>query len=351
MATLASDRLLQKCSRICWNTKYWREPTGEAAQIETPGSYATTNGFGHEEWLFNFAWLHPSQNGGSAKFKYAYLQPIGKHRHKYEQKSLNLLLYTVAPNRQRIAVAKIEDVFVPALKELQFAVDVMRRRGWLREMAADLQALNLSSSLVEASPEYIFNIRFEPSKVTFYEPQVILPKNHLTYRINRYQLLNWDGKQLKVTTASEGGRSKAKAGKPRSEDERTRAGIAGTTFSPRHVKLQNALYDHLCNLHGKKTVFYEKDFVDLALEAGTELTYFEIKIAPTAKACIRQAVGQLLEYGFYPNEKRALKLVIVGDGEPSAEDREYLSYLRAEFELPLHYRQWSWAAARLLPDV
>lgn len=350
MATLDSDRLIQKCSRICWNTKHWRQPTGEAADIETRGSYAATSGFGHEEWLFNFAWLHPSQNGGPAKFKYGYLQPIGKHRDKYERKSLNILLYTVAPNRQRIAVAKMEDVFVPTLRELKFAVDLMRRRGWLHEMKADLQTLKLSSSLVEASAEYIFNVRFEPSKVTFFEPPITLSRGHPTYRINRYQLLNWDGK-LPLTTTASGRVSKTKGGKPRSEDERTRAGIAGTTFSPRHVKLQNALYDHLCSLHGKKGVFYEKNFVDLTLETDLEVIYFEIKIALTARACIRQAVGQLLEYGFYPNEKRASKLVIVGDGEPSADDREYLSYLRGEFELPLHYRQWSWESARLLSEV
>jgi hypothetical protein len=349
LPTLDSDRLLQRCSRICWNTKHWKEPTGEAAQIETPGSYAAEFGFGHEEWLFNFAWLHPPRKGGPAKFKYGYLQPIGKHRGKYEQKVLSVLLYTVAPNRQRIAVAKIDDLFVPPVPELRSAVDFMRRRRWLDEMKNDLEALEIRSSFLEGRAEHIFNIRFEPSNVTFFEPLIILPRTHGTYRINRYQLLTWDGRLPQYLTSSTV--SKRTGGKPRSEDERTRAGMAGSTYSPRHVKLQNALYDHLCEVHGRTSVFYERDFVDIALEASDEIIYFEIKIALTARGCIRQAVGQLLEYGFYPNEKRASKLVVVGDREASAEDREYLSYLRAQFELPLHYRQWSWEDGSLLAEA
>jgi hypothetical protein len=35
----------------------WKAPTGEARRYETPGSYVSKNGFGHEEWLFNFQWL------------------------------------------------------------------------------------------------------------------------------------------------------------------------------------------------------------------------------------------------------------------------------------------------------
>jgi hypothetical protein len=44
-------------ARVCWNTRNWVRPSGDAPLVEHADTYASTNGFGHEEWLFNFAWL------------------------------------------------------------------------------------------------------------------------------------------------------------------------------------------------------------------------------------------------------------------------------------------------------
>jgi hypothetical protein len=43
-------------SRICWNSNGWLFPSGEAKHLEKD-SFVTQVGFGHEEWLLNFAWL------------------------------------------------------------------------------------------------------------------------------------------------------------------------------------------------------------------------------------------------------------------------------------------------------
>ena len=43
-------------ARICWNTRGWVAPSGDAKNLET-GTYAAKDKFGHEEWLFNFMWL------------------------------------------------------------------------------------------------------------------------------------------------------------------------------------------------------------------------------------------------------------------------------------------------------
>jgi hypothetical protein len=48
-------------ARICWNSKGWVVPTGEAADLESAGpshtTYVQDHRFGHEEWLFNFQWV------------------------------------------------------------------------------------------------------------------------------------------------------------------------------------------------------------------------------------------------------------------------------------------------------
>ena len=54
--------------RICWNSKGWVFPLGEAKELEA-GTYVARFGFGHEEWLFNFAWLIDG-------YHYSFLQPV-----------------------------------------------------------------------------------------------------------------------------------------------------------------------------------------------------------------------------------------------------------------------------------
>jgi hypothetical protein len=108
---------MHKYCRICWNTKFWREPTGEAAKIEVGSSYVQTNGFGHEEWFFNFAWQQPGPPGDTEKYRYASLQPIGKYYEKCEGETFNVFLYTITPDRKRLTIATIEDLFVPVCTE------------------------------------------------------------------------------------------------------------------------------------------------------------------------------------------------------------------------------------------
>ena len=103
---------MNKYCRICWNTRYWHEPTGEAAKLEGGNSYVHVNGFGHEEWLLNFAWLQPGPKGIAGLFRYGFLQPIGKYRSKYEGKSFDVFLYTIAPNGKRLAIGIIRNLFV-----------------------------------------------------------------------------------------------------------------------------------------------------------------------------------------------------------------------------------------------
>ena len=60
---------------------------------------------------------------------------------------------------------------------------------------------------------------------------------------------------------------------------------------------------------------------------GKDITYFEIKIALTAKGCIREALGQLLEYNVYPGEQRASEMVVVGEHPATANDGIYLIFV------------------------
>lgn len=78
--------------------------------------------------------------------------------------------------------------------------------------------------------------------------------------------------------------------------------------------------------------------VDLRVRAANgAVTYFEIKTGASALACIREALGHLLEYALWPGSESVERLVVVGDIPPTADENAYLEHLRARFGLPLEY--------------
>jgi hypothetical protein len=331
---------MNKYCRICWNTKYWHEPTGEAAKLERGGAYVRQHGFGHEEWLFNFSWLQPGPKGQSELFRYGFLQPLGKFRSKYQGQTFDVFLYTVTPDGTRLAVGIIRELYVPMDDELAAAAWQMRKNGWLDLMADDLSRLRLDPKALKGPPPNIINVRFQQSKVEFFDPRFVLQNNHVTYRIGRYHPLDWTGEIPGATRSAT--RRQPGTTKRKSETERTRAAIESTTYSPRHNILQNALDEFLRRRHGANSVRYENEFVDIQLRRGKVVTYFEIKMALTAKSCIREALGQLFEYSMYPDQRRAAEMIVVGEGQATPDDRAYLAYLRGEFGIPMRYIRWDW---------
>ena len=86
----------------------------------------------------------------------------------------------------------------------------------------------------------------------------------------------------------------------------------------RHNELQAALFAHLCDIHGNELVSGEQDcgigkFVDVAVRDGDEYVYYEIKTGYSPQSCIREALGQLMEYSFWPGAQVACELVVVGE--------------------------------------
>ena len=122
--------------------------------------------------------------------------------------------------------------------------------------------------------------------------------------------------------------------------------------SLRHNDIQFALGYHLIRCHGEDKVGDEfvtanGKRVDLVVKDGNEMIFYEIKVCESARHCIRQAIGQLLEYSYWPNVNRATKLVVVGEAELDQEAQEYLGTLHNEFGLPIVYEQFEWESNTL----
>lgn len=322
-----------KLCRICWNTAGWRRPTGEAAGLETGDSYVSEHGYGHEEWLFNYEWMI---NG----YRYGFVQPIGKFHSKYAGETTSLCLYTVTPDKDRLVVGVIDEVYIPTLAETKDIFREFRSRGWIRQMEKDCHILGVgpfnAGGLNEGG---VINIRFKPENVELFDPMLVADPAHTISRNSRYQPFNWDGV---LPSANDDRKDAPSSTKKRSEQSRRRAAQEGGEYDPTHVRLQNRVYDLLVDHFGVGGVFYEWEYVDLSIETANCTALIEIKTAPTAKRCMREAIGQLLEYAHYPKTKKSCEFVIMGDAPMTGKDESYLEFLRKQYNLPLHYSQYVW---------
>ena len=113
----------------------------------------------------------------------------------------------------------------------------------------------------------------------------------------------------------------------------------------RHNDLQKALYSQLANKYGEKNVGAEIDSgigtsIDLVVRQEEKYWFYEIKTDNSLRVCIREAIGQLLEYAFWSDSKEVTRLIIVGEVKLDSECEQYLQTLRNRYSLPIEYEQF-----------
>lgn len=124
---------------------------------------------------------------------------------------------------------------------------------------------------------------------------------------------------------------------------RGRVAIESTVL--RHNSLVETLYAELVDEHGRTAVGTEQPsglggFVDAVVKRNDKRYWiYEVKVAATASDAIRQALGQLLEYGYREGAWNPERLYVVGEATIDAESKKFLSRLRADFGIPIEYRQ------------
>ena len=80
--------------------------------------------------------------------------------------------------------------------------------------------------------------------------------------------------------------------------------------------------------------------IDVVVRHGAKAySFYEIKTALSAAACIREALGQVLEYAYWPGGQEPKCIVICGEGRLEKDAKAYLCRLKDKFGLPLAYEQ------------
>jgi hypothetical protein len=118
---------------------------------------------------------------------------------------------------------------------------------------------------------------------------------------------------------------------------------ANTDVLIRHSIFQEILLKELITQYGGECVGSERpignSFVDIVVKAKGETHFYEVKMAANVQFCIREALGQLLEYGYKGGKKHADKLIIAGEFPIEQKSEMFIKYLQANFSIPISYYQ------------
>ena len=131
---------------------------------------------------------------------------------------------------------------------------------------------------------------------------------------------------------------------PRTPSTKVSLAARELEISLRHNVLQEALCHGLEDEYGAENVGDEQasgvgTSIDVVVRHKEKFHFYEIKTALSPRACLRQALGQLLEYAFWPGAQEASRLVVVGESALDQEGTEYLRTLKERFSLPVEYKQ------------
>lgn len=306
-----------KISRICWNSKMWIKPSGiEGKSIND--TYERDNHFGHEEWLFDFDKLI---NG----YHYAAIEPIGKHIDKYEYQLFDIRLYTYnSTTKKRYWVANIKDVRALPKDEREDVYKYYIKIGWLDQMRDDLIAVGANHEEVYKTSPFIFNIKFKPENVTFFNEGLkeITDKNVIKQNGNRYILIDERSNENKPKE-----KIKYEIIQNDISEEDLDDSITSITkkhsenpieFKLLHRCIQNGFIGFLKKSYPNDTITKEAKItginriIDIFHETreGISIIY-EVKSYKTINTSLRIAIGQMLEYAYYPNRTLKMKLVLV----------------------------------------
>lgn len=315
--------------RVCWNTNGWRGPTGDRYGKEN--SYVGTNGIGHEEWNLNTTDLI----GGNV-YGYIYYSPP-ENTQMWNQ-AHDIYFFTISPTKERLLVGCYRDARFLSEKEKRSLKQKYQDSILLEKRIDEVVALNIPpvSTARKARSlllnNFAINISVCPSNIDSYHPPRPIRKIDIEGRepkyLSRYTKPLFlykppSGKNIQaLPNIVSGGTSYELL-----EDSYVRYTKAQRKVIERtHNQISNRFRSWLKSM-GAKSVRAEKAFVDVVCLFKNNSYIFEIKscYGQSSRHALREALGQLLEYSYYPGREITKFRGIVIDIPPSTEDIGWFS--------------------------
>lgn len=328
-----------KIARICWNTEGWRKPSGIVGKSINKKTHECKFGYGHEEWLLDSTKLIDG-------WHYSHLEPISLHRSKYIGERFNISLYSInSEEKSRWWVGKIKNVIVITPEESQRAYQIYMRNGWIKEMkcqikhvGADLQAFQKSN------PKDFFVLKFKHDSLKLLDTPLQFSSRDSVVKSTYYNLLNQEQKPKLMQSNN---KFIFRAGhKNKKSSAKSTYGRKSSKVDLVHNRIQTSIHKQLIKEFGNCNVGTEVDTglgsqVDIVVkEKNGSFVFYEIKTSYSVRLCIREALSQLLEYAYYPDNSNSDKLIIVSPNPITVDAIPYLNKLRNKFNIPIFYQRY-----------
>lgn len=341
--------VLPKVARLCWNEYNWQRPSGEFGKSVSAGyAFEKDKGYGYEEWLFD---MDRVING----VHYGFIQALNKGNH--DGKIFDIHLYAIKRTEQKVPeskyywIGRIKKARVLTTEESSKILKEYKQREWYSHMITELQEVGVKGfDFTPVKEDKIFNVAFEASSsgyVLFNEPiEVKNPKMEISAGYH-YVLSDLLKKTSSITNSK--GEYKFKSGHNKTKTGSLNSGYSITVVNKVlfHKEIQEHIFNQLSQEHGESKVGTEVPTgngtsIDVVLEMdGDRDVFYEVKTAGSALKCIREAMGQILEYSLYPENFLCSKMIVVGPYEPDTSVKKYLIFLRNKTSLPLYYQAFS----------
>lgn len=347
----------QKIARICWNKERWEKPSGpEGKSKGSDEPFEKDKGYGYEEWLFN---VEKQLNG----YHYGFVQAFNKGSH--QGRIYDIMLYSIFANSETKKseyywIAHIKELEVLTLEQQAEIYEIYKDKHWMDDMLIDLNNVGVAKfdeNFIE--PDNMFNVRFKVADdkyVFLSEPQQIVDVVEEIGLNTHYVLLD--------RKSNSSARVRTTGGYQFREGHNvTQTGSVTVTFpkinytkSLKHKKIQENIYNQLISelVNTDKKIGTEVPtgmgtMIDLVISCPNDGdTFYEIKTNGSALKCIREALGQLFEYSFYPGKKNANTLIIVAPYPVEDTIRNYIVHLRLTTGINLRYQFYCYDLKQLV---
>lgn len=341
----------KRVARLCWNTRDWVEPSGNEGKSENPVLHEKIHGYGYEEWLFDYS-------KSIDDYQYGFLEPVRQQQESYEGKKYDVWLYTLDNNtKDRFWIGWIYDLEVLKPKE---ALQIDERlfnsvvKDEMKKQVVDVDGIpNDDSKWKDVN---IVNVRFKKRNVLYNDPPIVLDENHPVYKSSYYSFVKFTKNyengivDLREIDKQNQEQYNPEPKKKRKFDQSERK----IEVEYVHDKIRYHLVNYLNQIHGSKRVFpeekagYGSNKVDITVNSNGHKILYEIKTANSYRKCIREALGQILEYNFWVNENRADKLIIVTEPMQGLDNaKNYVSHLRKSLGLEIYLQTFDLEAKEL----
>ena len=322
--------------RLGWNSSGWRYPTGELLGKEA--SYVGTHGFGHEDWNFATTDLINERVLG-------YVRYHPSNSRDDLAGPIELLFFSKKPDGGRFLVGRYRNATFLDPESRASARNAFGKSTILEKRIEELLALDLPNIKTESKArknlltDFSSNISVDPNDIEIFDPPVELTADLVDGRdprwINRYGApitLNSSpdiNARIRQSTNSTNSTADTLARKTLDEEAYCR-------FTQAQMKVIRRMHNQLSNRFrawlvevGATEVSAELSSVDVECNLQEKTYLFELKTtaSQTPRLALRDAVGQILEYSFYPGRNRRNYLAIVLDAEPSQTEIEWISTL------------------------